>query len=236
MKTNFKKILILSLLFVPILVGAQEIDLLWQGDTYAPPFYKSRALWTNQSDIIIQAIPHIKTSSGGELDPTKLVYKWWKNSVVLGDISGVGKNSITFSAPIVGRPQNIKIEILNNDGEILGSASKEFTPISPSLVVYEDSPLYGIMFNKEAGDSYGMSGEEINLIAFPLFFSATNKDSELMKYSWQTNSKGSVEGSSITLRAPSEEGGRARITVQASNEEKITQSGEKSFLLKFNEK
>ena len=223
-----------------LLVGAsgaiaQEVDILWQGDVYAPPFYQGRELWTNQSEIIIQAIPHIKDGVGGELNPTTLTYKWWKNSTVLGTANGVGKNSITFTGSIIDRPQVIKIEILNSDGALLASASKEFSPVVPSLLVYENNPLYGIMFNKEVGSSYKMTDSEITFIAFPLFFSSLEKDPEFLKYNWRTNAGGAGNTSSVTYKSPENTSGSARISVRISNEDRIIQSSEKSFLLNFNE-
>ena len=56
---RMKKIVFLfaiySLLFT--VVNAQSVDLLWQGETYVPPFYKGKSLWSDQSRITLFAIP-----------------------------------------------------------------------------------------------------------------------------------------------------------------------------------
>ena len=213
---------------------AQEVDILWQGDVYTPPFYEGRALWTNQSEITILAVPHIP-GPNGEINPAGLTYKWWRNSTVLGTANGVGKNSITFTGSIIDRPQIIKIEILNSDGALLASASREFSPVAPGLLVYENNPLYGIIFNKEVGSSYKMTGSEITLVAIPLFFSSLERGPEFLKYSWRTNAGKTETTNSVTYRSPENTSGSARISVRVSNEDRITQSSERNFLLNFNE-
>ena len=231
----FLSLLLTTYYLLPITSHAQEIDLLWQGDVYTPPFYEGRALWTNQSEITLYAVPHIPNPIGGEFSSTELVYKWWKNSTVLGTANGIGKNSITFTGSIIDRPQSIKIEILSKDGALLASATREFSPIVPSLLIYENNPLYGIMFNREVGSSYKMRGSEITLVAIPLFFSSFERDPEFLKYSWRTNAGGSKTSNSVTYRIPENTSGSSRVNIRVSNEDRIIQSSERSFLLDFND-
>ena len=227
-------VLIIFSLVVPFAISrAQEVDILWQGDVYTPPFYEGGAHWTNEAEITILAIPHIPGPGGALLNPNTLVYKWWKNSVVLGTVNGVGKNSITFTGPIITRPQVIKVEILTTDGALLASATREFAPRPTKLLVYEDNPLYGMMFHKEVSSTYSMNSQEIKLVSYPLFFSSDSRDPGFLGYVWRTTA-GSTEGSgTVTYRIPEGSSGTAKITLRASNENKILQSGEKSFTLKF---
>jgi len=209
---------------------AQEVDLLWQGDVYTPPFYEGRSLWSNQSEVIILAIPHI-FSQGRELDPSTLTYKWWKDSVVLNTVSGIGKNSISITDSVTGRPQEIKVEIMTGDGAVLASASKKLSGLPVKLLVYEDSPLYGLLFNREVGSSYEIEEQETTLAVIPFFFSSFEKDPGFINYKWNTSS-GSTEGSgSVTYRFPEGVSGSAKINVRASNENRFMQFSEKSFTL-----
>ena len=209
---------------------AQEVDLLWQGDVYVPPFYEGRTLWSNQSEVIILAIPHI-SSQGRELDPSALTYKWWKDSVVLNTVSGVGKNSISITDSITGRPQEIKVEVMTSNGAVLASASKKLSGLPVKILVYENSPLYGLLFNHEVGTLYEVRERETTLAAIPLFFSSFEKDPGFINFKWNTSS-GDTEGSgSVTYRFPEGATGSARIRVKASNENRFMQFSEKSFTL-----
>lgn len=208
---------------------AQEVDLLWQGNTYTPPFYEGRALWSNQSSITIVAIPHIP----GISNPSLLEYQWTKNSTVLGLVSGVGKNTITFNDSILSKPVKIKVDVLASDGALLTSQTTTLTPRDPKMLIYENNPLYGFLLNKEVGDQYTIKGSEVTLASFPLFFSAVNRGSEVMEYLWTTNSGNSESSNSVTYKVPEGVSGSSRIIVKTTNQEKIFQGVEKSFLIQF---
>lgn len=208
---------------------AQEIDLLWQGNTYTPPFYEGRALWSGQSNITFVAIPHIP----GVSNPSLLEYKWTKDSVVLGSISGIGKNSLSFSDSIFGKPVNIKVEVFASDGALLASQSTTLSPQDPKILIYENNPLYGFLFNREVGDQYTIKGNEVTFASFPLFFSASDRNSGVMEYLWTTNSGSSENSNSVTYRVPEGVSGSSRITVKASNVDKSRQNVGKNFLVQF---
>ena len=100
------------------IIDPSEVDLLWQGEVYTPPFYSGKTLWPRQGKITIVAIPHVTATGGGELDPSNLVYKWSKDGVVLGQSSGFGKNSISFTDSIISRPPKIMVEIFSGNSPV----------------------------------------------------------------------------------------------------------------------
>lgn len=229
-------ILLTILMFFPALYSqAQEVDLLWQAETYAPPFYKGRGLWSNQSRIHFMAIPQ------GLGDPAKLDYKWIKNGTVLGNISGIGKNYIFFSDSVLSRPQNVKIEITRpsialggyEEYEVLASASVILAPMSPTLLVYENNPLYGFMFHREISGTHELEEKEITFSAFPLFFSATSRADSAISYQWRTNVGEAETRNSVTYRTPDDASGSSEVRVRASSKSKIMQDANRSFLIQF---
>ena len=224
-----KKLLFLTILFLlPIFsIHAQEIDLLWQGDTYTSPFYKGRALWSNQSAITLAAIPH------GLGNPASLIYKWTRNGTVLGNISGVGKNALSFSDSIISRPQTFKVDILSNNEEVLATASISVVPISPTLAVYENNSLYGFMFHREINGAHKLQDQEVTYTVFPFFFSVSSRTDNSINYEWRTNT-GETEGTnSVTYRIPDNTSGTSQIQVRATSVNKILQDSNKSFLVEF---
>ncbi len=207
---------------------AQVVDILWQGDTYTPPFYKGRSLWSNQSRINLVAIPQ------GLGNPANLNYKWTKNGSVLGNASGLGRNVLSFSDNILSKPQIIKVDIISGEDTILASTSVTVAPVSPMLAVYENNPLYGFMFHREtSGGIHKIQGGEITFAAFPLFFDTLNRAENTVGYEWRTNVGDRETQNSVTYRVPENTTGSSEVQVRASSKDKITQNASGSFLVQF---
>jgi hypothetical protein len=232
MKKSFV-LLTVFLLLAPLYHSrAQEIDLLMESNGYVPPFYEGRPLWSNQSFVTITAIPQIP----GVSNPASLNYKWTKNNVVLGTVSGVGKNSLRFSDSVLGKPQTVKIEILSSDGAILASRMFQLAPIPQELLVYENNPLLGFLFNKEVGGRYDIMSQEVTFAAFPLFFSTSNPLNSLIQYTWNTSTGDTEKNNSVTYRVPEGASGSSQVTLRAQHQSNIIQSGTKSFLVEFGDR
>jgi len=230
-----KMMLLYSLFLIPYSVNAQSVDLLWQGETYTPPFYKGRALWSSHSNVTFLAIPHDLGN------PENLNYKWSRNGTVLGLASGVGINTLTFSDRIISKPQIIKVEIVSPEQEdalssIWAETSVTITPRLPSLIIYENNPLYGFMFHRETGERHELQEREATLTAFPLFFSALNRNDSMIGYEWRANPGEITDAeNSVTYRAPDGTDGLSAISVHALHKDtdKFLQNASKSFLIQF---
>jgi len=225
---KFVFILLFVLLFFPLYsVRSQTVDLLWQGDVYTPPFYEGKSLWSKQSGIVLMAVPQ------GLGNPNNINYKWSSNGTVLGSISGIGRNSLYFTDTIFSKPQNFKIEIVGADGGVLASNTVTLVPTSQELLVYENNPLYGLMFNKEVGNNYKFSNQETSFSAFPLFFSVDRYNDNNLNYSWRTGAGVKENSNSITFRAPEGSNGSSQISISIANTLEIAQRVSKSFLVEF---
>ena len=215
-----------------ITIRPSEIDLMWKGNTYAPPFYKGRALCTNQSSLTIFAVPHVSNSNGKEINPSTLIYKWSRNDSVLVSQSGVGKSTITLSYSIFPAPQKIQVDV-SSGGDVLASESVIISPTGPELLVYEDNPLLGALFNTEVGKRISLREKEITFSVYPLFFGTTNRNDPALKYSWSAN--GSIVGQNtnkVTFRAP-DTAGFSNLSIHAESSAKFTQTADKSFGVEF---
>jgi hypothetical protein len=225
-----KKVILLStflcLLSTPAF--AQSVDILWQGDSYTPPFYEGRALWSTQSKITFVAMPQSLGSASA------LNYKWTKNGTVLGNISGVGKNSLSFVDSILSKPQVVKVEVVSADGTVLAGSSVYVTNINPSLAIYENNPLYGFVFNREISGTYKLlSNKEVTFTAFPLFFGTLDRFDEALKYQWRSNVGDLESKGSVTYRSPDNANGSSEVQAKVTNTDKISQTGSTSFLIQF---
>lgn len=223
-----KKLFVLTfLLLASATAHAQSVDLLWQGDGYVPPFYQGRTLWSKQTKIALVAIPN------GLGNSANLNYKWTKTGTVLGNASGIGRSSLLFIDNILSKPQLFKVEIIDGDEIVVASASIKVSPNSPSLLVYEDNPLYGFMFHKEVKGAYQMKEKEATFAAFPFFFGIQDRAESAVEYGWRANAGETEARSSVTYRAPDDASGSAEVSVSATHKEKITQDARKSFLIQF---
>lgn len=216
-------ILVILALVLPLTVSAQSVDLLWQGEGYSAPFYKGRTLWSKQSRITILAVPQ------GLGNPAALDYVWSKNGTVLGNASGVGKNSLTFVDNLFSKPVTVKVEIVRGDEDLLAETSLNLTPRPPFTAVYEDSPLYGIIFHREISGNYRLAEAEITFAGFPFFFNATGRDDARLTYKWS----GRAGDDLITYRAPQGGSGTSLVSLSIAHQDDFMQTAVKSFLVEF---
>lgn len=220
-------LLLASSFLLPTSALAQSVDILWQGETYAHPFYLGRSLWSQQSQVTITAIPQ------GLGNPAGLSYKWSRNGTVLGSLSGIGNNSFRFADTIFSKPALVKVQIISTDGDVLAENSVTITPTSSQLSVYENNPLYGFMFHREVGDGYTLEDKEVTFAAFPLFAPGANRSAANLNYTWSANNSTAEVGSSVTYRAPEGRVGTALIRLNLSNEGAIMPALTRNFLIKF---
>lgn len=218
----------------PLALSAQttgEVDLLWRGETYTPPFYKGLPLWSNESTVTLTAIPHISGRNS-----SSLYYRWSQDGVVRGNLSGVGKNSIEFTDSVLSLPMSVKIDVRDGEeGDILATKTVSLRPQTPKVYVVEDNPLYGIMFNKTISNEVVLDKDEITFVAIPLFSSVTYRAAPSMTYTWSTNSGETTVGDKVTFRAPEGTTGFSSVKLRTLHSRTLTQPKKLNFLIQFGE-
>lgn len=224
-----KKFIFLSAIYLLLstTVSAQSVDILWQGESYTPPFYEGKSLWSKQSVITLVAIPQ------GLGSASSLNYRWTRNGTVLGSNSGVGKNSLTYSDSLLSKSIVIMVEIVDTEENVLTSSSITVTPVIPQILVYERNPLYGYMFHDEVGDIFNLSKSEVTFTAFPLFSDPAIREGSLLAYRWRTNNGPAQEGGTITYRVPEGEKGLSKVSLSLTNSTKVLPALTKDFLIQF---
>jgi hypothetical protein len=219
-----KLLMVLALILVfPIWVSAQSVDILAQGEGYTSHLYKGRTLWSKGSTLTLLAVPQ------GLGSPNLLNYRWSRNGTVLGTVSGIGKNTLSFMDTVFSKPVGISVEIVDVNDNILASGQTTLSPISPFIAIYENNPLYGFLFHRIISGTYQMEREEITFTAFPFLFNALKRESAALPYLWS----GAAGGSSITYRLPEKGSGTAEVKVALTHSESLMQSAQKTFLVNF---
>ncbi len=209
-----------SVQFSPI-----NVDLLWQANTYTPPFYKGKALFTPESEVSILSFPYALVGNT-RLDPGQMIYKWKLNYELDNNASGFARNTYTFKGPIILRENFFQSSVYSSTNpEVQGQNTLSLNHVSPQVLVYEENPTLGVLFNKAVQGEHSITGVESKLSAFPLYFSTDNKN-QTVSYAWDLdNAKVNVPKyqNSILFKRNNSIKGSALVRVIVENSSHILQ-------------
>jgi hypothetical protein len=211
-----------------------QIDLIWQTDSFVPPFYKGKANFSFQNKVVFIAIPHL-LSGGSEISPKNLIYKWIKDGEVIDTVSGYGKNTYTLTQSIIARPIEIEVEVSSSNG-VVGRESTIINPSDPEVIMYEKNPIYGIEFEKALMGNVNLEGSEISVISMPYFFGTSDLNNINLQFKWSLN--GVLIDNDYTRRSrvfrPKDGAvGVSNISLSIENESKVLQTAGANFNLKY---
>ncbi len=217
-------------------VNPQSIDLIWQSDTYTPPFYRGKAMFSPQERVTLVAMPNLVSANGSRISPNNVTYKWKRDFVVQGKLSGFGAQTFSYKGDILMQPVNIGLEASIDSGDT-AAIYIELAPTFPEVHLYEHSPIYGTLYNREMSGAFEFgSAAERTLIASPYFFGADQRGSPTLDYSWFLNSNqiNVPEGqNSITFRNTDNLEGEAQIGVSVKNNSNFLEQASKGTLINF---
>lgn len=213
-----------------------DVDIMYEAETYTHPYYKGKALYTSEANIRFIAMPEFKTSNGQVIDPSNLSYTWSVNGKVFQDFSGFGKRVFEVKSNLINRATEITVEVSAVNSKLKAKNSIFITGKEPDLVLYENNPLLGVVFEKAIEGNFILRRPEIQLQSVPYFYSTNKKDNDFVDYVWRMNGNDIEAGSrmsSITLRNETGEAGRSLISLQAEHLNNILQIATKSIELNF---
>lgn len=214
-----------------------SVDVIWEAETYTPPFFRGKSLFSHESLITFTAIPNITGQNGSTPSPQNLIYTWKRNGSALPDFSGYGKNTYKYKSGIISRPIQIEVVVTSPNSDSLGRGFATVYPIDPIVVFYEKNPLYGIMFNKNiSGNIDLVNREEIEIVALPLFFSGKNLSNNQIVYDWKINNSiidGKTLERSKIFRPIENTSGSSIVSVSAQNTDGLLQLAEEAFSIEF---
>ena len=218
-------------------ISPAGVDLIIEPISYTLPFYKGKPFFIAQGTVKIIALADVMIN-GVKTPDKNLNYKWTKDGEVLGDSSGKGKNSVVINSSIPVRDIDVGVQILDDLGNVLTENSKTIIKSSPKILFYEDSPLYGILYNLAVTSNYYMgTKEELTIVAKPFSFSFSNDASEGSDYVWSVNGNTVTQNgkaNEITLRQTTTNlKSTAAISLDLKNINKIMQYASDGFNVEF---
>lgn len=196
-----------------------SLDLLWEADSYVPPFYKGRAAPGSSSSIRVVAVPHFISTSGASIPSSSIDFTWKLNGAMQKAQSGLGESSAVFPAAVLYDSDEIDVVARSADGSLSAEADVTVPTQDPQLVLYEDNPLFGVMYHQAISQSSAAPESETSFAAVPYFANATSANDPSLSYQWSVNGStvatDAQDPSEVTINAQSS--GLANVALSIDN-------------------
>lgn len=163
-----------------------ELDLLWEADSYVPPFYRGRALPSAGTNLRMEAIPRF-VHNRSTVPISDIVFTWKRNGYVIGAVSGRGKARAVIESPPLFGTDTISVEAKTSDGLLQGDASTRISSTQPLLALYQNHPVFGIAYHQALLAENRIPEIEASFSAVPYFAQAASPDDRGLVYEWQVN-------------------------------------------------
>lgn len=218
-----------------ITLRPEEVDMLWEANTYTPPFYKGKALPTYKSTVKVTAIPRFDSASS---NPEEYYYKWTVNRAQ-GAGEGLGRNSTLVMSGWSGAQFPVNVQVTKPETDLKGSAMVSIGVVDPVVRFYEQGPLLGVNFKQVLPGSITTTANTFKIRAIPYFFSTENYGTDDMLYTWLNGNvavPGALNPNTLTLSSMGREGGATLVRLTVQNRKRILQEAETRVIVNFNTK
>ncbi|MES2985894.1 MAG: hypothetical protein V4686_02070 [Patescibacteria group bacterium] len=208
----------------------QNVVLYWETNTYTPPFYKGKSLYSAESALTFHAI---NLDAKNPLTNTYANYVWKKDGVVQGNDSGVRKNTFTYQGDILQYEPLFELLYSNVTSYDQAKAGQTSAPVSTRAVLrvqtflseiftYEKTPLLGVLFNKKIGITFPVTKPEVTLVTYPTYFSTVS--ALIPDYIWSVNESVIKRDSNVLSFKKTKDNEQSRLTIRVSNPSSLLQS------------
>ena len=197
-----------------ITINPAEVDILWEAETYVPPFYRGKALPTPGSTIKIVAFPNMIVQNQ-KIPSSELFFRWQENFA--NTKQEYGKPWMITTASNLFGEKEISVEISDLNKTAVAKNLFNLNSISPTVLFYEKHPLEKYRFTKSIPESFSLLAQEITLRAEPFFFDLNAVDK--INYEWGINDTISTtfaDEKEIVLRKNNGSKGEASVFVTVS--------------------
>ncbi|MEK7200786.1 MAG: hypothetical protein AAB672_01505 [Patescibacteria group bacterium] len=213
-----------------------SIDLVWEANSYVPPFYKGKALHSRQGNLKIVAMPEF-VKNGKRTAPENLVYEWSNGVDVYQSQNGYGKSVLILNGSILGQTDKIEVLVTDPVNNLVAEAFLDIMPVDPEIVFYQNDPYYGHIFDTALTGSFELKTGEVQILAAPYFF--TKEREGLLKYEWRLNGTlvSNLYGSRTAIfKKPENQTGRSVISLRMENINRILQQADSNLGIMFENK
>lgn len=217
-------------------INPARISIAWEAQTYTPPLYKGRALYTAGSFIRVEAQVFFKDSTG-IVPQEQLVYSWRRNGSALVSANGLGKNIAYIEGPKFYGDDIITVQVSTINGSVVGTGAVSIETTDARAVLYTWSPVTGVQYNRAISTTEGAVGTATTVVAEPYFMSALSAESPLLIYKWLVNGR-TIKTNTDTpniLSLSSEDAVSATVALSITHQTALLQEAKKRWQLQFKE-
>ncbi len=220
-----------------ITVAPADLNIIYEAETYTPPFFQGRAEFTNSSRVRLVAVPRfVDPDTSLEIPAADLVYTWRVDGTVDQSISGYGRYAVDVLGELVSRGLEVEVEVESVTSPLRARASLLVKDQQPDVAVYEDHPLYGVLFERAVDSNqkgaYPVSASEISLLAVPYSMDIYSLSDPRAKWSWLTGGGKGPAAASATFRPEEGATGEASASIRV-NHQNFAQYGDRKVVLDF---
>ncbi len=199
----------------------------WEADTYTPPFYKGKPLLSPEALVRVVVFPDTGAHNN-------FVYDWSKNTTVITNASGYGKNSFSLKGPIPFNETGVRVHVSSLDKTQQSTKKLNLVLSKPFILFYEDLPLLGIWYNHPIGRNITITKKELSIIAEPFFFSNENSEETTLAYNWSLNRVAVRNyGRTVTLRNAQDGRNVSSLALAMRGVTQTFQSASRSLTINF---
>lgn len=163
------------------------LDILYDANSYTPPFYKGRALPAPGTAVRMQAIARFPRTNGSIVSPGDLVFTWRKGTKLLTEKSGRGRDTLVAEAPYLFDTNIYSVHVSTVDGSLSADARIRIPSVEPVLRLYQDHPLFGITYWNAIPRSSTLEEREMTFTIAPFFVAAHSANDPSLEYAWRVN-------------------------------------------------
>lgn len=215
-------------------IDPASVDVVWEADSYVPPFYQGKALHPKQGILKMVAMPEF-VKDGRRIPPQNLVYEWSNGINAYQNESGYGKNVVSLGGSLLGRVENIKVLVTDPISGLVAQGSVNIAPVSPEIVFYQNDPYYGNIFDESVAGSFKLKSNEVQILAAPYYF--TNEGISFLRFLWMLNGTEVPELSNsrtAIFRKPEDQTeGISNVSLRVENTNRILQQADGSLQMQF---
>ncbi len=210
------------------------LNLVWEAQTNVPPFYKGKALSTNNSPLRVVALPRFESGSI-KLSPNELFYEWFHNGNQLTEQSGKGKNYVDVINVSGFGESVVSVTVLSPGKSLVTQKSISIPVTQPEIYFYEFDPLNGTNYRNALGENITVTQSQINIKGEPYF--ANKERLSESRYTWTANNQPLATDSEtpdvVTLVRNGGDGGRLIVRLLVESFGSMAQGLQKALTLTF---
>jgi len=175
-------------------INLNSLKLSWTAETYTPYEYKGRALPTQGSNVIIDAILDIS----GE-NPSNLKYSWFLDDIFQENKSGYGRNSFQFGVRRAGGSSHkVLIKIFNDSRSFMVEKSIDIPIVGPEIALYFSNG--GSYSSDRVIDSVDVYSDKKSIFIIRPYFFDINKLTDL-SFEWRLANQQPIISSAYSANA-----------------------------------